>query len=139
MPIHFGGHAMPLIDMPLEKLREYAGRNPRPDDMEEYWDKALAEMRATDPQVELVPYPLKTSFAQCFHLYFTGVGGARVHAKYLRPRGGNTPHPAVLQFHGYSGSSGEWCDKLNYVSQGFSVAALDCRGQGGLSEDAGEV
>ncbi len=26
-------------------------------------------------------------------------------------------------------------DKLAYVSQGFSVAALDCRGQGGLSED----
>lgn len=130
---------MPLIDMPLEKLREYEGRNPRPNDMEEYWDRALAEMRATDPQVELVPHPLKTHAAECFHLYFTGVGGARVHAKYLRPKSGNRPHPAVLMFHGYSGSSGDWCDKLNYVSQGFSVAALDCRGQGGLSEDAGEV
>jgi cephalosporin-C deacetylase len=42
-------------------------------------------------------------------------------------------------FHGYSGNSGEWSDKLNYVAQGFSVAALDCRGQGGLSEDAGGV
>src|SRR5438552_802288 len=45
---------MPLIDMPLERLREYEGRNPRPDDMEAYWDRALAEMRATDPQAELV-------------------------------------------------------------------------------------
>jgi cephalosporin-C deacetylase len=42
-------------------------------------------------------------------------------------------------FHGYSGSSGDWCDKLAYVANGFSVAALDCRGQGGLSEDAGSV
>jgi cephalosporin-C deacetylase len=67
------------------------------------------------------------------------VGGARVHAKYLRPKGDTGKHPAVVMFHGYSGSSGDWCDKLNYVSQGFSVAALDCRGQGGLSEDTGGV
>jgi len=45
----------------------------------------------------------------------------------------------VVMFHGYSGSSGDWTDKLNYVAQGFSVAALDCRGQGGLSEDRGGV
>jgi cephalosporin-C deacetylase len=42
-------------------------------------------------------------------------------------------------FHGYSGNSGDWADKLGYVAQGFTVAALDCRGQGGLSEDSGGV
>ena len=62
-----------------------------------------------------------------------------MHAKYLRPKGPSEPHPAVVMFHGYSGSSGDWTDKLNYVGQGFSVAALDCRGQGGESEDAGSV
>jgi cephalosporin-C deacetylase len=130
---------MPIVDMPLEQLRAYQGRNPRPADMDAYWDRALAEMRALDPQVELVPHALDAPFAECFHLYFTGVGGARVHAKYLRPKHATEPHPAVLQFHGYSGNSGEWCDKLNYVARGFSVAALDCRGQGGLSEDRGGV
>lgn len=130
---------MPLVDMPLAKLREYEGRNPRPADFDAFWDSALAEMRAVDPQVELVPHPLNAPFAECFHLYFTGVGGARVHAKYLRPREAREPHPAVVLFHGYSGSSGDWCDKLNQVARGYSVAALDCRGQGGLSEDAGGV
>jgi cephalosporin-C deacetylase len=130
---------MPLIDMPLEKLLQYEGRNPRPADFDEFWDHSLAEMAAVDPKVELIPHPLKTSFAECFHLYFTGVGGARVHAKYLRPKNADTPHPAVLQFHGYSGNSGEWNDKLSYVSQGYAVAALDCRGQGGLSNDTGGV
>src|SRR5437588_11854106 len=124
---------MPLIDMPLDKLYEYQGRNPRPGDMEEYWDRALEEMRAIDPAVELVPHALNAPFAECFHLYFTGVGGARVHAKYLRPKNAREPHPAVLMFHGYSGSSGDWCDKLNYVAQGLLVAALGCRGQGGRS------
>src|SRR3569833_11627 len=130
---------MPQIDMPLDKLKDYQGRNPRPADMEEYWCRALAELDATAPEPELVPHHLEAHFAECFHLYFTGVGGARVHAKFLRPRGVREPHPAVLLFHGYSGHSGEWSDKLNYVAQGYSVAALDVRGQGGLSEDAGGV
>jgi cephalosporin-C deacetylase len=130
---------MPIVDMPLSQLREYQGRNPRPADVDDYWDRALAEMRALDPAVELVPHALTAPSAECFDLYFTGVGGARVHAKYLRPKNAREPHPAVLMFHGYSGNSGDWCDKLNYVAQGFSVAALDCRGQGGLSEDTGGV
>ena len=47
------------------------------------------------------------------------------------------PHPAVLFFHGYTGDSGDWTEKLGYAGMGFSVAALDCRGQGGLSQDLG--
>lgn len=42
-------------------------------------------------------------------------------------------------FHGYTGSSGDWHDKLGYVARGFSVAALDCRGQGGSSQDTSSV
>jgi len=42
-------------------------------------------------------------------------------------------------FHGYSMNAGDWLDKLGYVAQGYTVAALDCRGQGGLSEDKGGV
>jgi len=45
------------------------------------------------------------------------------------------PAPAILAFHGYSGNAGDWTDKLAYVSEGFCIAALDCRGQGGASED----
>ena len=123
--------------MPLEQLLTYTGRNPRPADFDEYWDRALAEMRALDPQVELVPHPLKTSFAECFDLYFTGAGGARVHAKLLRPRNAPLPHPALVMFHGHGSNSGDWSGKLGYVAQGYSVAALDVRGQGGLSQDVG--
>jgi len=131
---------MPIVDMPLAELSQYQGRNPRPADFDAYWDAALAEMKATKADVELVPCDvIKPSFAECFDLYFTGVGGARVHAKYLRPKDVPKPHPAVVLFHGYSGSSGDWVDKLGYVALGFSVAALDCRGQGGRSEDTGGV
>lgn len=130
---------MPQIDKPLAELREYRGINPRPDDFDAYWDAALAEMHATDSRVELRPAKFQAPFAECFDLFFTGVGGSRIHAKYLRPKHAEKPHPAILQFHGYAGDSGEWSDKLGYVARGFSVAAMDCRGQGGISEDLGGV
>jgi cephalosporin-C deacetylase len=131
---------MPLtFDFPLEQLKTYRGINPRPVNFDAVWDRSLAEMHALDPQVSLTPSDFQTSFAECLDLYFTGVGGARVHAKLLRPRNASAPHPAVLMFHGYTGDAGDWSDKLGYVGQGFTVAALDCRGQGGLSEDTGGV
>lgn len=130
---------MPIFEMPLAELERYEGRNPRPTDFDSYWQEALAEMRAVDPCVELRPRDHPATFAQCFDLFFTGVGGARIHAKYLRPVRQSTPHPALLVFHGYSANSGDWADKMAYVGQGFSVAALDVRGQGGLSEDPGGV
>ncbi len=131
---------MPLVDMPLEELKAYAGTNPKPADFAAYWDAALAEMRAVDPQVELVPSDFQTPCAECFDMYFTGVRGARVHAKLLKPKdAADTPHPAIVQFHGYSGNCGDWHDKLGYVALGYTVAALDARGQGGRSEDVGGV
>ena len=130
---------MPLIDMPLEELRRYEGRNPRPIDHNAYWERALAELRAVDPRVELIPVAMSAPYAECFHLYFTGVGGARIHAKLVRPAKPKGRHPAILLFHGYTGNSGDWADKLRWAALGFTAAALDCRGQGGLSEDKGGV
>lgn len=125
--------------MPLEQLEAYQGINPRPTNFDEFWDSALAEMRTTAPELELLPSDFVTPIADCFDLYFTGVGGARVHAMYLRPKATPKPHPGLLQFHGYTGNAGDWWDKLPYAAAGFSVFALDCRGQGGGSEDVGGV
>ena len=131
---------MPLtFDLPLEELQTYNGRNPRPSDFDAFWDAGVAEVRAIDPQVNLEPAEFQTAFADCYHLYFTGTGGARVHAKLLRPHHAAEGHPAVLHFHGYSGNAGSWTEKLGFVAAGFTVAAMDCRGQGGLSEDIGGV
>ncbi len=122
---------MPLIDKPLSELKTYQGVNPRPADFDAYWDDSLRELDRVDPRVELIPNDTTGARnAECFDLWFTGVGGARVHAKYLRPRKTKGKHPAILIFHGYTGNAGEWQDKLNYVGEGYCVAALDCRGQG---------
>jgi cephalosporin-C deacetylase len=130
---------MPNIDLPLAELERYNGRNPRPADFDAYWERALGEMHGVDPKVELAPAKFTAEFAECFDLWFTGVRGARVHAKYLRPKRRSGPAPALLEFHGYSQNSGDFSHKLGWVAAGFCVAALDCRGQGGQSEDSGGV
>lgn len=128
---------MPAFDFPLEELKRYKGCNPRPADFDSYWDTALKELDSLDPNPELVPADdCAARNTECFHLWFTGVGGARIHAKYLRPKSASNC-PAVLRFHGYSMSSGDWSDGLSFSGEGFCVASMDCRGQGGLSQDLG--
>jgi len=135
---------MPVVDMPIEELRVYTGTNPRPTDFDEYWDAALVELDGVAPDVEIREAAFSAPHVRCEHLYFTGTGGARIHAKLLRPKpGAATDGPgksaAVLHFHGYTVDSGDWADHLALAAAGFVVAALDCRGQGGLSEDVGGV
>jgi len=130
---------MPAFDLPLAELRRYSGRNPRPGDFDAYWESALAALDVVESNVRLerVEHPSPT--AECFDLTFTGVGGAALYAKYVRPRHVVDPHPGIAVFHGYSVASPDWFDLVPYVAQGFSVVALDCRGQGGRSEDPGGV
>lgn len=129
---------MPLIDLPLPQLHQFAGRNPRPSDFDAYWEAGLAELAAVDPAPEFRPAAFEHPAGQCFDLWFTGIGGARIYAKYIRPHGGGA-HPAVLNFHGYAGHSGDWFDKGAWAAAGFVYAAMDVRGQGGRSEDRGGV
>jgi len=131
---------MPLLfDMPLDELKTYNGTNPRPADFDEYWQNGLEEMYAVNGDIELAPADFQTGFARCYHMYYTGVGGARIHAQLIKPTHVAEPHPAVLMFHGYASNAGDWSSKLGYAALGFTVAALDCRGQGGRSEDKGGV
>ena len=126
---------MPIVDMPLAKLKEYQGVNPRPADFDAYWDAALAELRAMDPQSEIKPAAFQAPGVICQDLYFTGVGGARIHANFVRPAAEGGRHPGLVSFHGYTGSAAGFMALLPYAYAGFYVAAMDTRGQGGLSQD----
>ena len=69
---------MPVIDMPVSQLETYRGVSPRPADFDAYWAKALSDLEAQDLAVEFVPAAFQTDKAECYDLYFTGVGGSRV-------------------------------------------------------------
>ncbi len=131
---------MPSYEMPLEKMETYMGTNPCPEDFNQFWDNALQELQEAEQNqnIELIPATFQTSFAECYDLYFVGVRNARIHAKIVMPKNKKNCK-AVLQFHGYGGNAGNWIEKLAYAAEGFVVAAIDCRGQSGLSEDAGNI
>ncbi|KRF27840.1 acetylxylan esterase [Phycicoccus sp. Soil802] len=131
---------MPLtFDMTRDELAAYEGTNPRPEDFDRFWDASLRELDSLDSQLEIETAAFQTEAFECSHLWFRGTGGARVHAKLVRPRLQTEPQPAVLMFHGYAQRSADWSELLGYASLGYTVAAMDCRGQAGLSEDVGGV
>lgn len=130
---------MPVLDMPIQELHNYQGCNPKPVDFDAYWDKAIAEMKAVDPQISITPAKFKSPVADCFDMYFTGVGGARIYAKLVKPKNITCKVPAGVVFHGLSYNAGDWFGYLPYAASGMVVAAMDCRGQGGKSEDVGGV
>ena len=126
---------MPALDFPLEKLKTYTGSSPLPKDFDSYWDNAVKEMHQMGTSYTTEPAEFKAPGVICEYLYFTGTGGAKICCKYLRPEKIEGKLPAVAMFHGYSGNSGGWVDKLPYAYAGFVVLALDVRGQMGHSED----
>ena len=130
---------MSQLDLSIEELKQYKGTNPCPEDLGDYWKKALDELDSFSWDVNLSLSEFQAPYADCYDLFFTGTGGARVYAKYIKPQKSKTPHPAILEFHGYHSNSGDWSGKLKYAAAGFSVASMDCRGQGGKSRDKIDV
>lgn len=130
---------MPVVDMPLERLKEYKGINPKPTNFEKYWDNALLELEKVDTAPTFTPYETSANFVRAYELTFTSTRNAKIYAKFIRPAKIEGKHPAVIIFHGLGGSSPAWFDLFTYVAQGYVVAAMDTRGQGGYSEDVGGV
>lgn len=130
---------MPIIDMPVEKLKVYTGSSPCPADIDEYWDNALKEMDALDYKAEFIKNKFSAKGIEFYDLYFTGTKNARIHAKFAKPLNTDGKAPAVLMFHGLSGSACEWSGLIKYASQGYVTVAMDTRGQGGESQDTGGV
>lgn len=126
---------MAIVDMPLEELQKYRGISPRPADFDAYWDRALSELDRQDMSYRLERASFTAPGVSFFDLWFTGVGGAKLHAKFCRPEHIEDKIPAIALFHGYTGNCGSWFSKLPYAQSGVAIAALDVRGQFGLSDD----
>lgn len=130
---------MPMLDMSLNELKKYKGQNPCPGDLNKYWKEALKEADTVNLDIELkkIDYPVKTIDA--YDLYYNGTNGARIHTLYIKPKKIISPTPCILEFHGYTDNCGPIESKLKWITLGYQILAMDCRGQGGKSIDAGSV
>jgi cephalosporin-C deacetylase len=112
---------MPLLfDLPVDALASYKGLNPRPDDFDPFWDRGLKEMRKIRPQTELRPAAFQVPFAECFDLFFNGVGGARVHAKLIWKRKARKRQaPPCSCFTATTGNSGRMVGQARVCGHGL--------------------
>ena len=97
----------------------------------------MAEADAVTLRWQLVPSDEVFQAQSCgfYDLWFEGMGGSKLYAKFLCPRGEKNV-PLVLQFHGYPGASRSWFEQASFVGMGCAICALDNPGQGGRSQDA---
>lgn len=122
----------------IENLSGYFGATPIPEDFDDFWAARMEEADQIPLEFSVTQSEEVPSFDTCDYLdlRFTGMGGARLYAKYLKPHA-DGPVPLVLQFHGYPGASRSWLEQSSYAGMGMALIAVDCPGQGGWSEDIG--
>lgn len=122
----------------IEAFGSYYGATPKPDDFEAFWQARMAEADEVPLQYTITQAKEVPSWETCdfLDLWFTGMAGARIYAKYLHPRLAG-PIPLVLQFHGYPGASRSFAEQASFAGMGMALLAMDCPGQAGHSMDAG--
>lgn len=134
---------MPLFDMPLADLREYRSPRPAPADFDAFWERTLAESAGADLDVVVEPHPLGLQAIEASRVWFTGHGGQRVQALWLRPSSAlpapEAGHPMVVQFLGYGDGTGSPLDWLGLPAAGFATLVMDTRGQGARARRGGST
>lgn len=125
---------MPSIDWPLDQLQQYKPALTRAADFADFWQTTLSEARraALDPRLEGVDYPIRE--VSVYRASWTGLRN-RVIAWYLTPPHANGKLPAIIFYHGYSGSKEPPYAYMQWVIQGYAVLAVDVRRQSGESSD----
>jgi cephalosporin-C deacetylase len=122
---------MPWYDLPAEQLKDYRTGTQEPADLDRWWQGRLDEARAIATEPTLTRYeagayaPLEVYDAE-----FSGAGGDRIRAWYLRPAGGPQAG-TVVKFIGYGGGRGRPAGHVLLPALGYALLVMDTRGQGG--------
>jgi cephalosporin-C deacetylase len=120
-----------LVDMPLEKLREFRYARPEPPAFEAFWRSTLAAQCAEPVRVLAEPVDTILTGIEVRDVTFGGYAGDPVRAWYLRPAGTGADLPTVVEFIGYGGGRGLPHESLLWASCGYAHLVVDTRGQGG--------
>lgn len=144
-------------------LESYRGTNPIPADFDDFWAARMAEADSCPLEFWLEPAEVDNyPSCQFFNLWFVGMHGAKLYARFLRPvrpaqlvqparsvplvhsansvrsaRPDDAALPVLLRFHGYPGRTRSWLENCVFAGLGFATITMDNPGQGGRSQDVG--
>jgi cephalosporin-C deacetylase len=124
---------MPWYDLPQEQLKDYRTDTAEPADLDRWWRLRLDEARAAAREPTLTRYePGTYGPVEVYDTEFSGAGGDRIRAWYLRPAGEpGTGTPTVVKFIGYGGGRGRPAEHILLPALGYAMLVMDTRGQGG--------
>ncbi|MEE6295780.1 acetylxylan esterase [Georgenia wangjunii] len=121
---------MPLFDLGAEALTTYRPDVAEPSDFDAFWAATLAETRAHALDVTRERMDAGLPLVEVEDLTFSGFGGHRIRAWYLRPAGAAGELPAVVELLGYGGGRGYPHTRLLWPTAGYAYVVMDTRGQG---------
>ena len=123
---------MPWFDLPLEQLRDYRTDTAEPPGLDQWWQQRLDAARAVASPPTLSRYEAGIyAPVEVYDTEFSGAGGDRIRAWYLRPAGASGDTPVVVTFIGYGGGRGLPAEHALLPALGYAVFVMDTRGQGG--------
>ncbi|PZG20898.1 acetylxylan esterase [Micromonospora craterilacus] len=122
---------MPLFDLPLDQLRQYAPAVPEPADFDAFWRATLREAAARPVLVDVRPEPTDLRLVDSWDVTFAGFAGDPVRAWYTRPSGVDEPLPVVVEYVGYGRGRGLPHERLTWPVAGYAHLLMDARGQSG--------
>lgn len=120
-------------------LENYLGMDEVPSDFDTFWDNQLKMIQSCELKYTLnQTHFSKFENVEYYDLYFESFDGAKIYAKYIKPNTASKV-PLMFYFHGYPGANRNWFEKSAFAALGYAVLAMDFRGQGGKSQDKGNV
>ncbi len=129
--LRLGEEPMPWYDLPEEQLKDYRTSTREPAELDRWWRERLDQARAVAREPALTRYePGVYAPVEVYDAEFSGAGGDRIRAWYLRPAGGSQA-PVVVEFIGYGGGRGLPSEHVLLPAIGYALLVMDTRGQGG--------
>ncbi|BCJ56823.1 acetylxylan esterase [Micromonospora endophytica] len=122
---------MPLFDLPLDQLRDYAPTVVEPADFDAFWQATLEQPADLPVLVEVRPEPTDLHLVDTWDVTFAGFAGDPVRAWYTRPAGNDDDLPAVVEYVGYGRGRGLPHERLTWPVAGYAHLLMDARGQSG--------
>lgn len=123
---------MPLFDLPLDQLRSYTSSAVEPEDIDDFWNRTIADAREFPLDAEFTPVGNLLSVIDSFDVTFAGYGGDRIKGWLHLPanRDAGQELPVVVQYVGYSGGRGLVQQDTKWAQAGYAHFIMDTRGQG---------
>jgi len=127
---------MPIVDLTLKELKDYRPPLTRRSDFKRFWEENVkaAEEQPLNPVEKKVEY--FTDRVEVYKVVFDGfIDRTPITAFFAKDAESVEASPTIVFFHGYGSSKGVVTDYLGWIMLGFSVMAVDVRGQAGEAPD----